>query len=344
MINKIPISKFLDLSGTTPVVDVRSPSEFSMGHIPGAFNIPLFNDRQREAVGTKYKKEGRIPAILEGLKLSGPEFEYKLKEGLKLVNDNKLLVHCWRGGMRSESMAWLFSMAGIDVSLLDGGYKSYRHHVLESLSVKRKMIVLGGMTGSSKTHILRYLNGMGQQVLDLEKIANHKGSAFGALGQPPQPTTEQFANVLFTQWRDLNTDKPFWVEDESRNIGTVFIPDEFYLNMQDTPVIVLEMDLKTRLPRLMAEYSAYSPESLKESIMKISKRLGGDNTQQALKAVEEGKIDEAIEISLIYYDKAYQYGLKKKNSRNLIYVRTDTDDIETNARKVLDAAGNIRWE
>jgi tRNA 2-selenouridine synthase len=344
MIMNIPIERFLDLSDTTPVVDVRSPSEFTMGHIPGAVNIPLFDDRQREAVGTKYKKEGRIPAILEGLKLSGPQFEYKLKEALKIMHDNKLLVHCWRGGMRSESMAWLFSMAGIDVSLLEGGYKSYRHHVLESLSVKRKMIVLGGMTGSSKTHILRYLNGIGEQLLDLEKIANHKGSAFGALGQPPQPTTEQFGNVLFSQWRELDMNKPFWVEDESRNIGTVFIPDEFYLNMQDSPVIVLEMDLKTRLPRLMEEYSAYSHESLKESILKISKRLGGDNTQLAIKAVEEGKIDQAIEISLIYYDKAYQYGLKKKISKNLIYIRTDTDDIKTNALKVLDAAGNIKWE
>jgi tRNA 2-selenouridine synthase len=344
MIMNIPIERFLDLSDTTPVVDVRSPSEFTMGHIPGAVNIPLFDDRQRETVGTKYKKEGRIPAILEGLKLSGPQLEYKLKEALKIMHDNKLLVHCWRGGMRSESMAWLFSMAGIDVSLLEGGYKSYRHHVLESLSVKRKMIVLGGMTGSSKTHILRYLNGIGEQLLDLEKIANHKGSAFGALGQPPQPTTEQFGNVLFSQWRELDMNKPFWVEDESRNIGTVFIPDEFYLNMQDSPVIVLEMDLKTRLPRLMEEYSAYSHESLKESILKISKRLGGDNTQLAIKAVEEGKIDQAIEISLIYYDKAYQYGLKKKISKNLIYIRTDTDDIKTNALKVLDAAGNIKWE
>jgi len=343
-VDKTDIIRFLELSESMPVADVRSPSEFSMGHIPGAINIPLFDDRQREAVGTKYKKEGRIPAILEGLKLSGPEFEYKLKEALKIMKDHRLLVHCWRGGMRSESMAWLFSMAGIDVSLLEGGYKSYRHHVLESLSVKRKMIVLGGMTGSSKTHILRYLKGIGEQVLDLEKIANHKGSAFGALGQPPQPTTEQFGNLLFSQWKDLDMHKSFWVEDESRNIGTVFIPDEFYLNMQDTPVIVLEMDLRTRLPRLMEEYSAYSPESLKESILKISKRLGGDNTHQAIKAVEEGKIDQAIEISLIYYDKAYQYGLKKKNSKNIIIVRTDTDDIETNAMKVLDAAGNIKWE
>jgi tRNA 2-selenouridine synthase len=343
-VTKIDIIRFLELSATLPVVDVRSPSEFNLGHIPGAVNIPLFTDSQREAVGTKYKKEGRIPAILEGLRQSGPEFEIKLSQALKIMKDNKLLVHCWRGGMRSESMAWLFSMAGIEVSVLEGGYKSYRHYVLDSLSEQRKMIVLGGMTGSSKTHILRYLKSQGEQVVDLEKLANHKGSAFGALGQPPQPTTEQFGNILFSEWKQLEPGKPVWVEDESRNIGTVFIPDEFFLNMQDTPVIVLGMDLRTRIPRLMEEYSEYPPELLKESIMRISKRLGGDNTHMAIKAIEEGNIKLAIEISLNYYDKAYQFGLKKKDGKYIINVSTDTDDIESNARKVLEAAAKIKWE
>ena len=337
-LKKLGVEGFLELAEAIPVVDVRSPQEFLNGHIPGAVNIPLFDDQQRIVVGTKYKKEGRTSAILEGLKLTGPEMYQKLDLALKTAADGKLLVHCWRGGMRSEAMAWLFSLGDIETEILEGGYKSYRHHVLDRLSEKRKMIVLGGMTGSGKTHILRYIRESGQQVVDLESLANHKGSAFGSLGQPPQPTSEQFANNLYCEWEQLAKELPVWVEDESRNIGTVFIPDSFYLNMQNTSTIILIMDVKTRLPRLMEEYSNYPADSLKTSIMRISKRLGGDNTRDAIDAVDAGNIDRAIEIALSYYDKAYLFGLKKKSSSNIIYVETGSDDVKENALKILDAA------
>jgi tRNA 2-selenouridine synthase len=340
---KIEIRQFLDEAERIPVIDVRSPLEFLNGHIPGANNIPLFNDTERTVVGTLYKTSGRIAAILEGLKLTGPTMEHKLREALKIAVNGKLLVHCWRGGMRSEAMSWLFSQGDIETMMLEGGYKSYRHFVQDSLSEKRKMIVLGGMTGSGKTHILNALKQNDQQVIDLERLANHKGSAFGSLGQPPQPTTEQFSNNLYAEWIKLKSDIPFWVEDESRNIGTVFIPDSFYFNMQDTRVIVLMMDIKTRLPRLMEEYSQFPLDTLKASVMKISKRLGGDRTTDAIGAIEKGDIAKAIEISLTYYDKAYTYGLSKKKSGNLIYVETDTDDIGTNAAKILEASGKIVW-
>jgi tRNA 2-selenouridine synthase len=245
--------------------------------------------------------------------------------------------------MRSEAMVWLFSLGDIDTEVLEGGYKSYRHYILESLSEKRKMIILGGLTGSSKTHILKYLKDQNQQVLDLEGLANHKGSAFGSLGQSAQPSTEQFANMLFNEWRQINRDLPFWVEDESRNIGSVFLPDRFYLNMQDTPAIILMMDIKTRLPRLMEEYSTYSSESLKASVLKISRRLGSDKARDAINAIESGDFAKAIEITLYYYDKAYLFGLKKKSNNDLIYVNTDSDNIETNALKILDAASKITW-
>jgi tRNA 2-selenouridine synthase len=342
-IKKIEAEEFLKLAESIPVIDVRSPKEYITGHIPGAVNIPIFDDNERIVVGTKYKKEGRIPAIIEGLKLTGPSMSSKLELALKSTGNGKLLVHCWRGGMRSEAMAWLFSLGGIETEVLEGGYKSYRNYILNSLSKQRKMIVLGGMTGSGKTHILRFLSGYGQQVIDLEALASHKGSAFGSLGQSPQPSTEQFANNLFNECNQLTKDLPLWVEDESRNIGTVFIPDSFYLNMQNTWTIILMMDVRTRLPRLMEEYSTYPAESLKTAILKISKRLGGDNTRDALKAVEDGNIARAIEITLCYYDKAYMFGLKKKSDRNLIYVETDSDDIETNALKILDAAQKIVW-
>jgi tRNA 2-selenouridine synthase len=200
------------------------------------------------------------------------------------------------------------------------------------------------MTGSSKTHILRQIKNLGHQTIDLEGIANHKGSAFGALGQPPQPSTEHFANLLFDQWKKVDDNLPVWLEDESRNIGTVFMPDEFFSNMQVSPTLVLLMDIEKRLPRLIAEYSAYPPELLIESITRISKRLGGDNARDAISAVGTGDFAKAIEITLKYYDKAYLFGIGRKPSDIVIYVKTDTDDIESNALKLVEAADKITWQ
>lgn len=336
------IGTFLRLAETLPVADVRSPSEFSYGHMPGAFNIPLFDDAERAEVGTRYKLKGRIDAIIKGLELTGPSMHRKLEQALQIAVGGKLLVHCWRGGMRSEAMAWLFSLGGIETVLLEGGYKSYRHLVLESLSQNRKMFVLGGLTGSGKTHILKYLREQGRQVIDLEGMANHKGSAFGSLGQKPQPSSEHFANLLYSRWKDLDPDQPVWLEDESRNIGSVFMPDSFYTNMQLNPAIVLLMDIKTRLPRLLEEYSSYGSDELEASVMRISKRLGGDRSQEAIEAIRHRDFARAIEITLQYYDKAYLYGLKRKETKDIIYIETDTDDIETNARKVAEAAEKFR--
>ena len=341
--HKTGIISFLELAGDIPVVDVRSPSEFRAGHIPGAHNIPLFDDAERAEVGTRYKKEGSLNAILEGIRLSGPVKHLKLGEALRVAGEDKrLLVHCWRGGMRSEAMAWLFSLGGIETHVLEGGYKAYRRHVLEALAANREMIILGGLTGSGKTHILKHIQGKGNQVIDLEGLANHKGSAFGSLGQPAQPSSEHFSNLLFEQLSLSDPEKPVWLEDESRNIGMVFMPEEFYLKMQGSPAIILVMDIDTRLPRLMEEYSCYPPELLLRSFMKISKRLGGERTREAVDAVNSGNFATAIAITLLYYDKAYRYSLTRKPQELLHYVNTDTDDVEINAGRILEAASRLK--
>lgn len=341
--NKIDIARFLDLADRFPVIDVRSPSEFNYGHIPGAFNIPLFDDKERETVGIAYKKEGRSKAILKGLELTGKSMHFKLQEALKLGSGGTLLVHCWRGGMRSEAMAWLFSLGDINTEILEGGYKSYRHHVLARLAEKRRTIILGGMTGSSKTHILRQIKETGNQVIDLEGLANHKGSAFGALGQEPQPSSEHFANLLFDEWKNVDSTQTLWLEDESKNIGSVFLPDDFYLNMQESPAIILLIDPEKRIPRLIEEYSTFPPDLLKGSIMKISKRLGGDDTREALNAVDANDFGNAIRIALRYYDKAYKFSISRKQPGKIIYIETDTDNIEINSIKVIEAAKQITW-
>ncbi len=341
-VNKLPADEFLQLSAKFSVIDVRSPGEYACGHIPGAVNIPLFDDSQRAEVGTIYKQEGNLKAVLRGIDLAAPAMSHKLKAALSLAYDGRVLVHCWRGGMRSEAMAWLFSMGGITASVLEGGYKSYRNFILNELAAPRRYILLGGLTGSGKTHILKRLASENHQVTDLEGLACHKGSAFGALGQPLQPTTEHFANLLHSSVSEMNPENLIWLEDESRNIGTVFMPDGFYGRMQESPVIALMMSIETRLPRLLEEYSAFPPDLIRTSVLKISRRLGGEKTKEAIEAVDRNDFSTAIRITLEYYDKAYSYGLSKRKSGQIVFVDTDTDDTAINAGKVLDAASAFK--
>jgi tRNA 2-selenouridine synthase len=238
-------------------------------------------------------------------------------------------------------MAWLFSQGGIDTSLLEGGYKAYRHHILSDLGRERKFLILGGLTGSGKTGILRYMKNAGEQVTDLEGLASHRGSAFGALGQDPQPTSEHFANMLYDDLAAMRDDKPVWLEDESRNIGTVFMPDSFFLRMQTAPVIALMMSIETRMPRLLEEYTTFPAEEIMASVIRISKRLGGDRTREAVDALRKGDYPTAIRITLEYYDKAYHYGLSKRSEGQVTYISTETDDVAVNSALVMQAARDL---
>ncbi len=337
-IRKLNPDEFLRLRARIPVVDVRSPGEYSCGHIPGAVNIPLFDDSQRAEVGTLYKNEGTEKAVLRGIDLAAPHMSVKLSRALELAHNRELLVHCWRGGMRSEAMAWLFSTGGITPMLLGGGYKAYRNHILSDLGRSRRYIILGGLTGSGKTQLLRHMMLAGAQVTDLELLASHRGSAFGALGQPPQPSSEHFANLLYDDLSVKNDDIRIWLEDESRNIGTVFMPDGFFEQMQTAPVIALMMSIETRMPRLLKEYTSFPPDQIEASVMKISKRLGGDRTREALDAIKRDDYRTAIKITLEYYDRSYNYGLTRRPAGQVLFVETDTDDVAVNAAKVTEAA------
>lgn len=315
MLTNVGIREFFDLSVKLPVIDVRSPGEYKKGHIPGSYNIPLFNDSERSEVGKKYKQVSREAAVYAGLEFVGTKLVSLIKHAKKIACKNEILIHCWRGGMRSENMAWLFSVAGLKPYVLIGGYRAYRHYIRTKLSENQKIVILGGKTGSGKTEILYEMEKLEQQIIDLEGLANHKGSAFGALGQEIQPTTEQFTNNLFDVWKDLDPNRFVWIEDESKNIGTVSIPEEIYEKMSQAPVIVVEMIKELRIKRLVKEYSFFDSQLLEESILKIQKRLGGLNTRECIKAVCEKKFARAIDISLTYYDKTYLYGLEKKHNR-----------------------------
>lgn len=328
MAERLEIEPFISLSAKHPVIDVRAPSEFRQGHIPGAINIPLFDDHERKVVGTKYKQVNREAAMYQGLEFAGKKLVQLAKEGERMAGKNRtLLVHCWRGGMRSKSMVWLFETLDIHCYLLEGGYKSYRSYVREVLAYPLNLLVIGGRTGSGKTAILHQLWKSGEQVIDLEGLANHKGSAFGALGESEQPSTEQFENDLSREILSLDAEKVTWIEDESRNVGKCVIPVELYSRMKDARMIFLDISRELRAEHLVADYAGYEHESLKTCILKIQKRLGGDRTREALESIDRKDYFQTAMITLHYYDKAYMYSLEKNHEHYRILSSVDVNPV-----------------
>lgn len=328
--------QFLDKSQYLSIIDVRSPGEFLQGHIPGAINLPIFDDTERKQVGTLYKNSGREASVLHGLEIVGPKMAGFVKELRKHVKSRDILVHCWRGGMRSQGMAWLFETAGFNVFVLEGGYKTYRRFIRQQLYEPYKLIILGGYTGSGKSEVLRQLTKQGEQVIDLEAIAHHKGSAFGDLGQEKQPTNEQYENDVYHWLKQFDLNHPIWVEDESRSIGTVSVPDPFLLQMKQSPLIFMDVDRKCRVDKLVGEYAGFNPELLKKAIMKISEKLGGLNTRLSLESLERKDFTLAIELVLDYYDKAYLTGMEKRNQSSVFSLSVKSSDAEENLRTLLE--------
>jgi len=314
---KLYVAIFIDSARSIPVIDVRSPKEFLQGHIPGAVNLPLFSDEERAVVGTTYTKKGKDAALLAGLDFVGPKMVDFVKIARKHARNNEVLVHCWRGGMRSEAMAWLFRFAGLQTSVLEGGYKAYRRFIRESLAAGPELIVLGGMTGSGKTELLHFLEEQGEQVLDLEALANHKGSAFGALGQSEQPTNEQFENDLAAKWLTFDPDKPVWLEDESLNIGKVIIPEVLFQRMSKAPLVLIDVPFEDRIERLTLDYGTFDVAALAEILQKISRRIGNEMAGFAIDALNAGDVKTAVSTVLRYYDKTYEYGLSKRNFKDI---------------------------
>jgi len=335
MADLIQIEQFISLSANYPVIDVRAPSEYRQGHIPGAINIPLFNDRERKVVGTAYKQVNKEAAMYAGLEFAGKKLVQMAKEGEKQAGRKKtLLVHCWRGGMRSKSMVWLFETVGITCYLLEGGYKSYRRYLREMMTRSLHLRVIGGRTGSGKTDILVHMQKRGEQVIDLEGLAHHKGSAFGALGEQEQPTTEQYENNLCQLISRLDRERPVWIDDESRNVGKCVIPGELYSQMRKSEILFLDIPREKRAKHLVMHYAEYSGEELKACVEKIRKKLGGDRTKEALESIEQKDFYQTAMITLHYYDKAYMHSLEKNHESYRIIMAEDVDP-EANAELLL---------
>lgn len=331
----VSIQEFLALRHQLPVADVRSENEFAAGHIPGVINLPILNNAERAAVGTDYKQLGQPEAIKTGFRLVGPRLETLIKEAEKISDGKELLVHCWRGGMRSANFCQFMSMAKIKSRSLIGGYKSYRQEAAESFKKSFRFMILSGCTGSGKSDVLRELKKQGAQVIDLEALASHKGSAFGHLGMKPQPTTEQFQNYLFEEILKLDLSKSIWVEDESIAIGKIFLPNDFWVTMRKSQMVKLDVKKGVRIQRLVSEYGNADKENFLQSMTKITKRLGGQHFNAAKEKLEQDNMAATIEILLTYYDKTYLESMEKRRENILREVSWDGKDLSSVAKELI---------
>jgi tRNA 2-selenouridine synthase len=374
-IEKINIEQFLVLAKDHPVIDVRSPAEYKHAHFPGAYSLPLFTDEERKVVGTTYKQQSREAAIKIALDYFGPKMKKMIEQVESLVKvqelgvkkqtpasnsrlmtpDSRLiLLYCWRGGMRSAGVAWLLDLYGFKVYTLIGGYKKFRHYVLDTFKLPFFFKILGGFTGSGKTELLRSLEQKGAAVVDLEEIAKHKGSAFGNIGMPEQPGQEMFENLLAQELRKksmANSEwsingiqnspstidySSVWLEDESQRIGLVNIPNDLWKSMRRSPVYFINIPFEERLKHLVQEYGVLDKQKMIDAISRIKERLGGLNAKNAIQFLEEGNITESFRILLQYYDRHYLKALHNREDINSLLHTIDCDSVTIeNADKIV---------
>ena len=364
-IQKLSIDQFLELAKQYPVLDVRSPGEYVHAHIPNAFNLPLFSDEERKTVGTAYKQQSREVAVKIGLDYFGVKMKSMVEELERIIGNwksairnkqaqivkknegplpvaNCVLVHCWRGGMRSAGVAWLLELYGFKVYTLVGGYKVYRKWVLAQFEKDYPFQIIGGYTGSGKTLLVHQLQKEGNAIIDLEGLAHHKGSAFGALGEQPQPKQEMFENLLACKlsYPAAAIRQPvtsIWLEDESQRIGNLQIPMPLWYTMRKSPVCFLDIPFEERLKYITEEYGRFEKEKLVNAILRIQKRLGGLETKNAINFLIENNLRECFRILLTYYDKWYTKGLYNRENISALLNKIPCTgvDTETNTKKLL---------
>jgi tRNA 2-selenouridine synthase len=348
-IEKITIQQFLESASRYPVLDVRSPAEFNHAHFPGAYQLPLFSDLERKVVGTAYKNEGKQQAIRIGLEYFGRKMldilesaerfteDFVKKNASETATRKSVIVHCWRGGMRSAGVAWLLDLYGFKVYTLTGGYKSFRRWCVDQFNKSYPFTLIGGYTGSGKTAILQVLKKKGSKIIDLEALANHKGSVFGHLGEAPQPSQEMFENRLALELASKSNGEVIFLEDESQRIGSVNIPIELFRHIQTRPLYFLEVPFENRLNYISEQYGKFDREKLASEIVRLRKRLGGLETINSLESLANGNIQDCFRILLKYYDKLYLRSLENKNQQ-LTFIKKmachDTDP-QSNAEAIL---------
>lgn len=342
MIKRISITDYIEQRESLPLFDTRTPAEFEKGHIPGAHNLPIFSNEERIQVGTTYKKIGREAAILLGFDLVGVKWSGFIKTALEIAPQKKIVLHCWRGGMRSGAMAWALDFYGFNVSVIEGGYKSYRNWVLATFDKKYPLYILGGLTGSHKTEILQELGRAGEQIIDLEGLAQHHGSAYGSMSRLEQPSQEQFENNLAANLGSMDIHKRIWLEDESASIGKINLPRTLWNQMQSSHLAEIRMEIDQRVSFLNQEYGALNKGFLISATERICKRLGPLQTKNAITAIQEGRMEDFIRIVLVYYDKNYKRCLEKRQPNSIYPIEISYSCSEQAARQLLEAISKFK--
>ena len=319
------------------LIDVRSPDEYYKGHMPNSINIPIFNNEERSIIGKKYKISGREIAVREGFNIIEKKIDKFLQEfilikeeflntiGGKFSYEQNIKIYCARGGMRSQSIFWLLEKFKYPCVTLNGGYKTYRNWVLNCFKDKLKIIVIGGKTGTRKTKILTKLESLGYQIINFESLANHRGSSFGGLGMIEQPTNEQYENLISDDLDKFNKLKFIFVEAESPNIGKNRIPHELYKQMKNSKRIEILRDERIRIDELVNTYSKYEKNDLKDSVLRISKRLGPQRTKSAIDSINNENWENVCKSVLDYYDRCYEHELNDKKDVKILNMETKSD-------------------
>jgi tRNA 2-selenouridine synthase len=292
------------------IVDVRTPLEFAEDHLPGAFNVPIMTNEERVEIGTIHKLIGPQQARVRGLELTCGRFAAMVGEVVGHAGGRPVLVYCWRGGLRSKSMAILLEMTGYPVFQLDGGYKAFRGQVIDCFdrfAPPVPLIVLHGMTGTGKT---TFINGLDRQkwtTIDLEGLACHRGSAFGSVGLEQTLSQKRFETLLWDAFRRAPANRPLVLEGESPRIGAIALPGRLYEVMTAGTKVWCSASLETRVSRLAEEYAREEyREAMAEALLRIKKKLGGQRYAELSGMLAAWDV-QGLGRGLIefYYDKLY---------------------------------------
>ena len=319
------------------IIDVRSSSEFAEDRIPGAINLPVLNDTERAQVGTIYKQFSPFQARKIGAAIVSKNISQHLTEHFANKDKNyQPLIYCWRGGQRSASLAAVLSQIGWRVTLLEGGYKTYRNYVrqqLDDLPQKFTYKILCGLTGSGKTHILRKMRQRGFQVLDLEALANHRGSLLGEewRGQPsPQPPQKLFESHLLQALQNFNPHETVWIESESNKIGQIYLPQSLWKIMKQSNCVEVKLPLDARVEYLLQEYPHLinNPQILKTKLEQLKSSCGWKKISQWHRMIDnqDGKsfVKDMLES---HYDPTYRKSMQLNFNKveNVVYLNDLSD-------------------
>lgn len=330
------------------IIDVRSPCEHEAERILGSLNFPLLSDQEREEIGIVYKNEGEITARRRALIHISPKIPLLVDDILsRRRHGQPILVYCWRGGLRSESVASILSIAGFASWRLTGGYKAWRNMIVKDLSEDRfafDATVLDGLTGVGKTEILAELARQGHQVLDLEKHANHRGSTFGGVGKSAQPSQKNFEEAIWNDLRNFDAKRPVFVEAESRKIGRLSVPSCVLSRIRSATTILVTGSIEERSRRLADDYMQAIHDDLSfayDLLGRLREFIGAKTCETVSDLLKAGSIHEAIKTLLCeYYDPLYQRSISRRQKIDLI---VDGDEPAAAARAIVEryAASSI---